>query len=172
MLESVAEARSVEDYVCTDQLHRSPSLNSAMTFSPRCRALEPEEHRKEVMKWVGLSDLTLEIKVSSFKALSSNAREKSTRARASQSHPVTYTTLRKVKLRSGKSSHSKDVSYLPKGSIVVINQIKGRSGRVVFQNKDGKFLKAGWVTLYTKDKLQLLKRLNPDEKRRICNFNE
>ena len=75
-----------------------------------------------------------------------------------------YKTLRKVKLRSGKSGHAKDIGYLPKGSVVVINQIKGRSGRVAFQKENGEFIKAGWVTLYTQDKQQLLKKFNPKTK--------
>jgi len=156
MLESIAEAGSFvgEGY------DRSPSLNSTMAYSPRNMAFEPEEHQKEVMKWVGSKvGPTAAVKSPSPKALPLNMRVNSARARPT--NPVVYKTLRKVKLRSGKSGHAKDIGYLPKGSVVVINQIKGRSGRVVFQQEDGGFKKAGWVTLYTQDKQQLLKKFYP-----------
>lgn len=82
-------------------------------------------------------------------------------ARASPMNPLHYKTLKKVKLRSGKSYLAKEVGYLPKGAVVLINQIKGRCGRVVFPKEDGSFKKAGWVTLFTEDKLHLLKKYNP-----------
>jgi len=154
MLESV---RSLKGDVSQLQIERSPSLSSAMTFSLCNRAIDQEEHKKEVMKWVGPSRSLLA--ASSPKDLSFNEEEKSTRA--TPTHPVIYKTLRKVKLRLRKAGHSKNIGYLPKGSVVVINQIKGRSGRVVFQNKDGKYVKVGWVTLYTQNKQQLLKKINP-----------
>jgi len=47
---------------------------------------------------------------------------------------------------------------------VVINQIKGRSGRVVVKQEAGGYKKAGWVTLYTQEKQQLLKKYNPKTK--------
>merc|ERR1719175_247706 len=78
--------------------------------------------------------------------------------RARPGNPITYKTLRRVKVRSGKSGETIDVCTLPKGTIVTINQIKGRSGRVVLPQYDGQYKKLGWVTLYTKDGLQLLKK--------------
>jgi len=75
-----------------------------------------------------------------------------------------YKALRKVKIRSGRSHHWNYIGYLPKGSVVVINQIKGRIGRVAFEKGNGAFKKAGWVTLYTKVKQQLLKKYNPNRK--------
>jgi hypothetical protein len=39
----------------------------------------------------------------------------------------------------------------PRG-IVLINQIKGRSGKVVFREEDGSFEKVGRVSLWTGDK--------------------
>ena len=115
-----------------------------------------------MMKWVGPPGAKSAIKFPLAKDLPPNAKGMSTRARPS--NPLTYKTLRKVKLRSGKSGHAKVIGYLPKGSVVVINQIKGRSGRIVFQEEDGNFIKAGWVTLFTQDKQQLLKKFNPKTK--------
>jgi len=82
-------------------------------------------------------------------------RTKSTRA--SPDNPIRYKTFHKVKIRSGKSVRSADVGFLPKGTVVVINQVKGRSGRVVLQRDGGEFVKVGWVTLYTNDR-QLLRK--------------
>jgi len=162
MVESVAEAKFVEGDASPVQAHRSPSLSSAMAMSPCNKALEPEEHKKEVMKWVGPPGVKSAKKFTMPKDPHFNARTTSTRARPS--HPLTYKTLRKVKLRAGKSGHAKGIGYLPKGSVVVINQIKGRSGRIVFQQEDGQFVKAGWVTLFTQDKQQMLKKFNPKTK--------
>jgi hypothetical protein len=178
MIESVAEAGSMEGEGegSPVQIDRSPSLGSMMTYSPCNTALEPDEHKKEVKKWVGTKAASAEVmkwvgrsarskkavKSSSPKVLPFDLRVKSARARPS--NPVVYKTLRKVKLRSGKSGHGKDIGYLPKGSVVVINQIKGRSGRVVVQQEAGGFKKAGWVTLYTQDKQQLLKKFNQKAK--------
>jgi len=89
------------------------------------------------------------------KERSSITRAKSTRA--SPDNPTRYKTFHNVKIRSGKSVRSADIGYLPKGSVVVINQVKGRSGRVVVQRDDGEFVKIGWVTLYTSDR-QLLRK--------------
>jgi len=85
----------------------------------------------------------------------SSTKVKSTRA--SPDNPTRYKTFYKVKIRSGKSVRSADLGYLPKGSVVVINQVKGRSGRVVLLQDDGEFVKVGWVTLYTDDR-QLLRK--------------
>jgi len=157
ILESQAEVGSLVGEDSSVQCDRSPSLNSTMEYSPRNKIFEPEEHQNEVMKWVGSKVGPVAAVKSSSPIL--NVRVNSARARPT--NPVVYKTLRKVKLRSGKSGHAKDVGYLPKGAVVVINQIKGRSGRVVFQQEDGGFKKAGWVTLYTQDKKQLLKKFYP-----------
>jgi len=92
------------------------------------------------------------------KEQSSSTRVKSTRA--SPDNPTRYKTFYKVKIRSGKSVRSADLGYLPKGSVVIINQVKGRSGRVVFPQDDGEFVKVGWVTLYTDDRQLLRKCVN------------
>jgi len=157
MLESLGEVGSLVGEGSPVQYDRSPSLNSTMAYSPRNKAFEPEEHQKEVMKWVGSKAGP----VAAVKSSSTTLNVRVSSARARPTNPVVYKTLRKVKLRSGKSGHAKDIGYLPKGSVVVINQIKGRSGRVVFQQEDGGFKKAGWVTLYTQDKQQLLKKFYP-----------
>lgn len=91
--------------------------------------------------------------------LSFSVRKKSTRARPD--NPLKYKTLRRAKIRSGKSVRTEGVRNLQKGVVVVINQIKGRSGRVVELQPNGEFMKVGWVTLYTHDRKQLLEKLNP-----------
>jgi len=97
-------------------------------------------------------------KTSSAEVLSFSVRKKSLRARPD--NPLKYKALRNVWIRSGKSVRSDSVSYLTKGSVVVINQIKGRSGRVVVLQTNGDFNKVGWVTLYTHDRQQLMQKLN------------
>jgi len=97
-----------------------------------------------------------------YQELPSRTRAKSRRARPD--NPIRYKTYHKVRIRSGKSVRSNDICYLPKGSIVVINQIKGRSGRVVLQEGNGEFIKLGWVTLYTKDR-QLLRKCDHKKNR-------
>jgi len=97
-------------------------------------------------------------KVSPAKVLSFSVRRKSLRARPD--NPTKYKALRNAKIRSGKSVRSDIVSYLTKGSVVVINQIKGRSGRVVVLLPNGDFNKVGWVTLYTHDRQQLMEKYN------------
>jgi len=124
-----------------------------------------EKHKIEVKKWSGSRTKSTGIgNSSSGKVLPVNSRWKDRKARPT--NPMVYRTLRKVKLRSGKSSLAKNIGYLPKGSVVVINQTKGRSGRVVFQGEDGKFKKAGWVTLHTENKQPLLKKYTPRSKYR------
>jgi hypothetical protein len=78
--------------------------------------------------------------------------------RASPGNPISYVTLQTVQIRSGKPIHSNLVCILPRGTVLVINQIKGRSGRVVVQLENGEFEKVGWVTLYTYDQQQLLQK--------------
>jgi len=97
-------------------------------------------------------------KVSPAEVLSFSVRKKSIRARPD--NPIKYKALRNAKIRSGKSVRSDTISYLTKGAVVVINQIKGRSGRVVVLHSNGEFKKIGWVTLYTHDRQQLMERLN------------
>jgi len=90
--------------------------------------------------------------------LSFKVKKKSLRARPD--NPIKYKALRTAKIRSGKSVRTDIIGNLPKGSVVVINQIKGRSGRIVVPKSDGYFNKVGWVTLYTHDRKQLLEKLD------------
>jgi len=157
MSESAAEAGSVED-TASSFMEQSLSMSSMTPRSPQL-----EKHKIEVKKWSGSrTKSTGAVNSVSRKALPVNSRSKSLKARPT--NPMVYRTLRKVKLRSGKSSLAKNIGYLPKGSVVVINQTKGRSGRVVFQEEDGKFKKAGWVTLHTENKQPLLKKYTPRSK--------
>merc|ERR1712060_267721 len=151
MLESTQEVGSGEGNTYPVQSDRSPFVSSTFAHSNRKTEWQTKEHKKEVEKWSGGSArCRTAIKSSSPKVLPLISRSKSKSARPS--NPKAYKALRRVKMRSGKSGFSRDIGYLPKGSVVVINQIKGRSGRVVIKQKDGLFKRAGWVTLYTKEK--------------------
>jgi len=69
--------------------------------------------------------------------------------RVGPSNPVEYMALCEVQIRGGKSASSKVVGELKARQTVVINQIKGRSGRVVVKGENGKYTKKGWVSLFT-----------------------
>jgi len=97
-------------------------------------------------------------KGTSTEVISFTMRKKSLRARPD--NPIKYKTLRYAKIRSGKSVRTDIIGHLSKGSVVVINQIKGRSGRIVVEQPDGFYTKVGWVTLYTHDRQQLLEKLD------------
>jgi len=97
-------------------------------------------------------------RATSAEVISFTMRKKSLRARPD--NPIKYKTLRNAKIRSGKSVRTDIIGYLSKGSVVVINQIKGRSGRIVVEQPDGYYTKVGWVTLYTHDRQQLLEKLD------------
>jgi len=84
-------------------------------------------------------------------------KTKALSTRARPGNPIKYKTFYRVKVRAGKSVRSTHLGYLNKGSIVVINQVKGRSGRVVLQQANGGYVKVGWVTLYTNER-QLLRK--------------
>jgi len=87
-------------------------------------------------------------------------REKKKSKRAGPSNPVEYMTLCEVQIRAGKSATSMVVGELNAGRTVVINQIKGRSGRVVEKDQNGKYVKKGWVSLFTASGRQLLVKSN------------
>jgi len=76
--------------------------------------------------------------------------------RAGPSNPVEYMALCEVQIRAGRSATSKVVGELNARQTVVINQIKGRSGRVVEKRESGKYTKKGWVSLFTASGRQLL----------------
>merc|ERR1719320_2213675 len=80
--------------------------------------------------------------------------------RAKPNNPIMYKALRNVKIRCGRNIDTDVIGTLQKGSIVTINQVKGRSGRIVVQQENGEYTKLGWVTLYTTDKQQLLVKRN------------
>jgi len=160
VLESTHEVGSGEGNTYPVQSDRSPFVSGIFAHSQGKTEWQTKEHKKEVEKWSGNSArCRIAIKSSSPKVLPLFSRSKSNIARPS--NPKAYKALRRVKMRSGKSGCSKDIGYLPKGSVVVINQIKGRSGRVVIKQKDGLFKRAGWVTLYTKEMKELLTIYNP-----------
>jgi len=113
------------------------------------------EQEWEVLKWFSQPTGKRTSPIKEFPIIMS---DRSSRARPC--NPIAYIALRKVKIRSGKSIHSDHICNIRKGTVVVINQIKGRSGRVVLQLENGDFEKVGWVTLYTHDKQQLLQKHN------------
>jgi len=128
--------------------HRASPLSS----------LEQYEPIKEIAKWTTTEKRPKATQLPPTETLHFTMRGKTTRA--GPNNPIIYKVLRKVKIRSGKSVHSDFVGHLSKGSVVVINQMKGRSGRVVLQQHDGEFIKVGWVTMYTYDRQQLLEKYN------------
>jgi len=154
MAESEGDTGLIEDIESSIPT-RSPSVSSIMVYAQSngdVETIEPSSSKKP----------SLAVHTSLCKDRTAKSNRKSDRARPSR--PLVYKTLRKAKLRSGKCGLAKTLCYLPRGSIVVINQIKGRSGRVVVQNQHGRYKTAGWVTLYTKDNQQLLKKYNPPTK--------
>lgn len=155
---------------------RSPSRNPTVAFSSCNAVLQPDDQIKKVAvkriekamtsqpqkenrqtksfnkisKWPSPKAPQTEV-------LSFSVRKKTTRARPD--NPIEYRTLRNAKIRAGKSVRTESVGEILKGSVVVINQIKGRSGRVVHPQRNGEFIKVGWVTLYTHDGYQLLEKV-------------
>jgi len=135
------------------------SDTSSMESNPSTdTSTKTRQQMKEVLKWV--SQKTGD-RMSQIKELSRSKCEKI--SRASPGNPISYVALRKVKVRSGKSIHSDLVCKLPKGSVLVINQSKGRSGRVVLELENGKYEKLGWVTLYTHDNKQLFQKFRKQQ---------
>jgi len=165
-LESITEEISVNrsqseiQRTCRDQ--RVWRADGSRPISTHTKKIEPDYQAKEVSKWVGVRKNPGECR--SKAVISMQNQELCTMPvmsnRARPGNPIMYKTLRIVKVRSGKSESAVDVCTLPKGFIVTINQIKGRSGRVVLPHDDGQYIKLGWVTLYTKHGLQLLKKTN------------
>jgi len=86
-------------------------------------------------------------------------RKRKRSPRASPDNPTEYKTLRKAEIRAGRSAHTDIIGHLSKGSVVLINQIKGRSGRIVAPQPDGCYTKVGWVTLYTLNRQQILEKV-------------
>jgi len=125
-----------------------PSISSAMLKQQRSK-FSPYKSAPKEGKRLRNAKTILNINLPhKTKALSTRARP---------GNPIKYKTLHSVEVRAGKSVRTRHVGYLHKGSIVVINQVKGRSGRVVLQQANGEYVKVGWVTLYTY-KRQLLRK--------------
>jgi len=164
MVVSSEETETVEDNASSIPT-RSPLVSRNIVCSQRNGDLEAIEHSSSRNATPAAKKATPAVCPSLRRdpACKSNSWNS---ARARPSNPLVYKTLRKVKLRKGKGVQTKVIGYLPRGSIVVINQIKGRSGRIVFQDKRGRYKTAGWVTLYTKENDQLVRRYNPQTKDR------
>jgi len=159
MSESKTETEQVEAIACS--LQRSPCKRSMMGYLPNSPKvnLKQGEHTNEITECSeGPTKCTTAVNHTSSTNLPANSVSWS--SRASPANPLVYRTLSKVRLRSGKSLRSKDIGYLPAKALVLINQIKGRSGRVVFREEDGSFVNKGWVILFSEDKRHLLKRYN------------
>jgi len=69
--------------------------------------------------------------------------------RASPSNPVKYMAVRATNIRAGKLANSNVIGELEGGKIVVVNQIKGRSGRIIEKKKNGLYNVVGWASLHT-----------------------
>jgi len=85
------------------------------------------------------------------------------RQRASPSTPVKYICLSRCTILIGKSLKGKIVGKLLKGDIVIVNQIKGRRARIIRVLKNGDVSNVGWVTVTTKEGVEVLKRLDEVE---------
>jgi len=90
--------------------------------------------------------------------------KKKTSRRAAPTNPVKYKALCSVDIRSAKSGKGHVVGELKEGQIVVLNQIKGRNGRIVERKKNGVYKKVGWVPLRTGDGVRLLENLEANIK--------
>jgi hypothetical protein len=69
--------------------------------------------------------------------------------------PVEYKVLSRVTVRTGKSLKSEIIGHIYKGTIVTVNQIKGRRARVI-RSTINETIQIGWVSLHTSCSLQLL----------------
>jgi len=68
---------------------------------------------------------------------------------------VEYKALSRVTVRSGKSFKSEIIGHIYKGTIVTVNQCKGRRARLIRNTSKGT-IEIGWVSLHTRYSLQLL----------------
>jgi len=84
------------------------------------------------------------------------------RPRATPSCPATYVCMSRCTIREGKSLNGNVVGNLSKGEKVTVNQLKGRRARLIELNEYGEVQKRGWVTVTTKDGVELLKRLDDE----------
>lgn len=122
------------------------------------RVINSIQHINEVKKWVKQGGdfrnrtYTSRIPVKEHTKTSTKGR----RDRARPGNHVAYKALQDVPVKSGKAFSSSVVGQLLVGSIVLINQIKGRNGRMVQRNTNGELVSIGWVPLFTREGHKLL----------------
>jgi len=150
-------------------LAKSADVNNySVTVSPGCsNKCSLSKRGQEVKKWVDSRNKSF-LATKSNKSLADNCpmknghhtadRVKAKSKRASPGKQIVYKALRKVTIQKGKTWSSCIVGQLLKNSIVIINQVKGRRGRIVLRKPNGELLVVGWVPLSTsKGRLLLVK---------------
>jgi len=135
--------------------------------SPVCNNIfNVSKHAQEVKKWVNPSTgsflvrkwsnapLSYICSKKSESSIADNVKGRSKRARPG--NHIAYKALHTVTIQKGKSFSSCIVGQLLENSIVIINQIKGRRGRIVLKKPNGELQVVGWVPLFTRKGQQLL----------------
>jgi len=127
-------------------------------------------HAQEVQKWVHRGTKSFINRTWSNAPLAyfcskkgENSIADRVKARSKRARPgnhIAYKALHRVTIQKGKSFSSSIVGHLIENSIVLINQIKGRRGRIVLKKPNGKLLAIGWVPLFTSKGQQLLAKHN------------
>lgn len=87
-------------------------------------------------------------------------KAKSERAKAS--NPLFYRVLCELEIRAEVSANTNVLGHIREGTVVVINQVKGRFGRLVEQ-QSGEYNKVGWVPFCTREGQPCLVRYFPEE---------
>lgn len=145
--------------------------NNESSWSPLCsNMLCLSKHAQEVRKWVNPSNKSFSTRKWSNDPLTYLGstmndhtlaeRSKGRSKRARPGNHIAYKALHTVTIQKGKSFSSCIVGYLVEKSIVLINQIKGRRGRIVLRTPNGELLVIGWVPLFTSKGQQLLAKYN------------
>lgn len=122
------------------------------------------KHAQEVKKWVNPDNkrsnnsVTYNCPLKSEHSTADCVKSKS--KRAGPGNHIAYKALHKVTIQKGKSFSSSIVGQLAENSIVLINQIKGRRGRIIMRKPNGEILVVGWVPLFTSKGHQLLAKYN------------
>jgi len=133
------------------------------------RIANPVQHANEVRKWVktgtdswnkpwnSVVPVNPDISASTakseqYKAVPAKGKSK----RARPGNHIAYKARQNVAISRGKSFSSAVVGHLLEGSIVLINQIKGRKGRIIQRMENGEIVNIGWVPLFTNEGKQLL----------------
>jgi len=141
------------------------------TLSPASsRFFGLSEQAQEVQKWVNpgtKSFPTRKLSNGPLAYLFSKKREnliadrvKGGSKRARPGNHIAYKALHKVTIQKGKAFSSCIVGQLVENSIVLINQIKGRRGRIVLRKPSGELVVIGWVPLFTIKGQQLMAKHN------------